>query len=288
MRCLPCINTLSFHHAGCQNLPAAAPARQIPTLIFQPVTDSYTDRKVCSSSGLTSLSLSPSCCLSLSLFSFSLWIFRWSCKLVCSFHSSEETAPNIRKPRRRLDNQHHVVPDGRPQGAGGSAMLSEGAVFFDLLKLPSNTGKDAAGYYEWDWSPHFTQNSVRERHKMSHRWEDGEASRSVEKKVKDAPNWAKPHKMLVKHPLFQNWKENKSAKIKTFLPWRYLFTSMGHTMDCSFHGYLKDHILEKQVFTYRAQQGPNLTALGLYNKRHALCRKKKEEKREKCRRGCGA
>lgn len=145
-----CTNTLSFHRAGCQNVPAAEPPRQIPTLIFQPVTDSYTDRKVCLSSGITSLSLSR--CLS-PLFSFSLWIFRWSCKLVCSFHSSEETAPNITEAWWRLDNQHPVGPDGRPQEEVPNQWCSQEELrFFDPIKdykideslLLSNTGNDTA------------------------------------------------------------------------------------------------------------------------------------------------
>lgn len=52
---------------------------------------------------------------------------------------------------------------------------------------------------------------------------------------------------------------------------------MGHTLDCSFHGYLKDHILKKQVFTYRAQQDPNLPALSLYNNRRKIGEKKEKK-----------
>lgn len=134
--CFLCTNTVSFHHAGCQNVPAAEPPRQIPTLIFQPVTDSYTDRKVCLSSGITSLSLSLSLLLSLSpLFSFSLWIFRWSCKLVCSFHSSQKTAPNITGAWWCLDNQHHVGPDGRPQEKVPNQWCCQKELrFFDPIK----------------------------------------------------------------------------------------------------------------------------------------------------------
>lgn len=75
--------------------------------------------------------------------------------------------------------------------------------------------------------------------------------------------------------LFQNWKEKNPPNYKLFttkvsLPaWGTLWTAVAMvTWRTVF-----DHILKKQVFTYRAQQDPNLRAiaLGLYNKdRHAF------------------
>lgn len=62
-----------------------------------------------------SLSLSFSLSHTHSPFTHCLWIFWWSCKLVCGFHSSEKTTPNTTEARQRLTNQHQVGSDVHPR-----------------------------------------------------------------------------------------------------------------------------------------------------------------------------
>lgn len=89
-----------------------------------------------------------------------------------------------------------------------------------------------------------SQNSAKERYKKAHLWVNKNLSWSVLEQNQGhfikCPELRETLKMLL-NILFQNRNENKSPKLQTFFH-EATFTSMGHTLDRSCHGYLKDRV----------------------------------------------